>query len=157
MVYSSIARRSRRVDWFCLPAVPHSHAASRHNQELVQLISVVRKRIPEPLDFGRKWSVVAKPKEDDASVGKPQPKYKLTKIPVVSNEDATLLPGDGEHFLVGQTCWVVTGNPFGIVAKLGEVANNACICALVQQELHGRAGGAPAALRLGLRFSSTAA
>ena len=64
-------------------------------------LSVFIQRPVELFDFGLQGGAW-KPKEDDASVGKALLEDQFAEIAVGNDENPLLVPGDGQHILIGK-------------------------------------------------------
>jgi hypothetical protein len=65
-------------------------------------------------------------------VGEALLKDESTEIAVGNDQNPLLLPGDGQHILIGKTVWVVTGDGLNIMSECLQVRNQSEISALVK-------------------------
>ena len=82
----------------------------------------------ELLDLGLQGNA-GKPEEDDPSVGEALLKDEFAEIAVGNEENPLILPGDGQHILIGKTVWVVTGDSLSVMSERSQVGNQSEISA----------------------------
>lgn len=89
----------------------------------------------EVFDFGLQGSA-GKPKEDDTGMDKFLVKDQLAEIPVSNDQNPRLLPGDGQHILIGKTRRILARDGRNVMAEMAKVGNKAKIGALIKEEFH---------------------
>ena len=122
----------------------HANLARGHYQELaaLQRFSVFLQYSIEVFDLGLQLSAWES-KKDDASVDKSLVEDQLAEIAVGHNQNPSLSPGDGQYILIGKPRRVVARDGFNFMAELAKVGNQPEVGALVEQEFHRAASGAP--------------
>src|SRR5690349_14804027 len=117
--------------------IGNANPAGGHYQELaaLQVGSVFLKHGIEVFDFGLQGSA-GKPKENNASMGECLLKDQLAEIPVRNDQNPRLLPGDGQHILIGKTRRIIAGDSGNVMAKVVQVGNKAKVGALIKEEFH---------------------
>jgi hypothetical protein len=105
-------------------ATGYANLARGHHQELTafEFVSVFREHGIEVFDFGVK-ACAGKPKKDDAGMGKFLVKDQFAEIPISNEENTFLVPGNGQHILIGKTWRVVARDDLHVMAESAKVGN----------------------------------